>query len=870
MDLATTHLTADLDGLASMVALALLEAPMEIGLPGAMDPVSHAFWTDHAAELPPLIAPRDLASRLEREPLGRLRVGDTADAARIGFIGARAAGFESVLCWDNHPPQPGDLPRAPMAPCGAATSALVLELARRGRTPTPTEAALFLLGIHVDTGHFTFPNTTPIDHEAAARCLAWGAEADLPRRYLPKGFTASQLALLEQMAASVRHRLIGGRDVALLELELSAFEPDLSSLLEQLREAERWPTAFLLVAHGARVTVIGRSDGGVDVGAVTRTLGGGGHPEAASAVLQGVSLPDAAASLGEALQDHLERRRSALEVAVRKVVHVPALASVQQTAEILHQYRINSVPLSDGEGDELRLVGLVSRQEVDAAMHHKMGDRPVLEISAGPPAWIDAGASLAEARRLIMEDGRRLVAVGEPPGPALGVLTRGTLFRAWESDDLARGGPDGPPSPDRIVHQMRRGLGRLHGQIEQVGQVAAELSLPAYLVGGCVRDLLLGRPAKDVDIVIEGDATRVAAALVRRFGGRVVKHDAFNTARWETDQHALDLASARVEWYEAPAALPRVLHAEIRRDLYRRDFTVNAMAISISPESRGALLDPFGGLRDLRQGLLRVLHGLSFHDDPTRALRAARFAARFDFKLAPQTLGLLRSARRSGVLDALGRERLGAELDRILSELEVVQALRLVREWDLLALVHPRLTGAAPFLDRIASVAAATQRMRGLNPAAPPIRQADPLWMVISEAIPADERAALARLVPGDRGATRRWLEGPERVTRQLAAVWRVSAPSAAARALAPLDLVERTYALGSARSAAAEDWLLWWERTGQHTRTSVNGEALLATGARPGPALGDALRAAQDAAWDGLDAEGQLAAARAVLDERA
>ena len=503
---------------------------------------------------------------------------------------------------------------------------------------------------------------------------------------------------------------------------------------------------------------------------------------------------------------------------------------------------------------------------MDAALHDKMGERPVLEISAGPPAWIDAHASLAEARRRVMEDGRRLVAVGEPHGPPLGVLTRGTLFRAWENDDLARAGPGSPPPPDRIAHQLRAGLGRLAGLVDQVGQVADALSMPAYLVGGCVRDLLLGRPAKDVDIVVEGDAPSLAQALVRRFGGRSVVHSAFGTAHWETEQATIDLASARVEWYEAPAALPRVHHAEIRRDLYRRDFTVNAMAISLSAESRGALLDPFGGFRDLRQGVLRVLHGLSFHDDPTRALRAARFAARFDFKLAPQTLGLLRAARRGGVLDALGKERLGAELDRILSELEVVQALRLLREWELLDLLHPRLNGAAPFLDRIASVAAATQRMSGLNPEAPPIRQADALWMVLAEEVPVEARGALARLVPGDRSATRRWLTGPEHVARQLAATWRAQTPSAAARALEGLDAVELTHALGSARSPRAEEWLLWWAHTGQHVRTAVHGATLLATGAKPGPAMGRALRAAQDAAWDGLDADAQLERARQVL----
>lgn len=866
MDLVTTHLTADLDGIASLVALWLLEAPIEAALPGAMDPTSHRFWSENAGALPPLVPLRDLQRRLASEPLGRLCVGDTADPARLGVIGDYAARFERARCWDNHPVQPGDLPREPMPEAGACTSALVLALAARGIQPTEVQASLFLLGIHVDTGHFTYPGTTRLDHQAAALCLGWGAPADLPRRYLPKGYTARQLELLERMARDVVMLPAGGRDIPLLSLETEDYEPDLSVLLEQLREAEGWPSAFLLVSQGGRVAVIGRSDGGLDAGASLRALRGGGHPEAASAILHGVTLLDARTLLKEALLDQLERRRKAGDLAVRRVVHVPAMASVVELADTLYQARVNAVPLSEGEGESLHLVGLVSRQEVDAALRHQLGARPALEISAGPPTWVSPDASLAEARQRILTDGRRLVAVGTPPGPPIGVLTRGTLFRAWEAEELSRPDTSAPIASSKLRDQLRHGLGSAWPTLERLGELAAELGLTAWLVGGCVRDLLLGRPAKDIDVVVEGDAPLLARAAATRFGGRAVAHEAFGTARWDAEQLSVDLASARVEWYEAPAALPRVLHAELRRDLYRRDFTINAMAVSLLPEDRGALIDPFGGARDLRQGLLRVLHGLSFHDDPTRAFRAARFAARFDFRLAPQTAGLLSAARRSGVLDALGRERLGAELDRILDELEVAQALRLLRDWELLSLIHPRFASGPPFLDRIAAVSAALQRLRGLRGGPLPVRQADALWLVLAEAVPAEDRPGLARLVPGDRHAIRRWTEGPERVSHALSQVWGARGPADAARALEGLDLAERVTALGVSPGPRNESWLLWWEREGHAIRTSVTGRTLMERGASQGPLLGSALRAAQDAAWNGAGEAEQLEAALAIL----
>src|SRR5690606_18838350 len=188
MDLATTHLAADLDGLASLVALHLLEGPFELVLPGSIEPTSRAFWRERGEELPPLLPLPKVRRRLESEPLARFYVVDTADPSRIGELARHLPRAEEVLAWDNHPEGEGDLPRVPLPPVGACVSALVLRLAEAGKRPRPVEAGLFLLGIHMDTGHFTFAGTTPLDHRAAQLCLEWGAPMEWVARYLPKGF----------------------------------------------------------------------------------------------------------------------------------------------------------------------------------------------------------------------------------------------------------------------------------------------------------------------------------------------------------------------------------------------------------------------------------------------------------------------------------------------------------------------------------------------------------------------------------------------------------------------------------------------------------------------------------------------------------
>ncbi|MBI4347164.1 MAG: CCA tRNA nucleotidyltransferase [Elusimicrobia bacterium] len=219
---------------------------------------------------------------------------------------------------------------------------------------------------------------------------------------------------------------------------------------------------------------------------------------------------------------------------------------------------------------------------------------------------------------------------------------------------------------------------------------SARLRTPAFAVGGCVRDWLLGLPTKDLDVVLESDPGPLAQSLASRVGGRVESFDRFGTLRLLGPRGLrVDFARARAESYEAPAALPVVRPALLRDDLVRRDFSVNAMAAPLERAGLGPLLDPWGGRDDLRRGVLRVLHGASFRDDPTRLYRAARFAARFGFRLDPETERLRREASAGPGL--LSRERLRGELWRFLEEADPEPALRMARAWRLDVFWHPRL-----------------------------------------------------------------------------------------------------------------------------------------------------------------------------------
>lgn len=866
MHLATTHLGADLDGVASLVALSLLEPGIELVVPGSMEETTRRFWKEQQRGLPKIHTLSQLRAALKKGPIERLLVVDTASPDRIGELAKLVDQAGAVLAFDTHPPADDDLPRAPMPEVAACISALVLRLAEEALHPAPEQAGLFLLGIHQDTGHFTYSGTRPLDHRAAALCHGWGAPLDWVARYIPKGFTKHQLGLLEAMAKSVDFVDGGGLDVAVLSLDQGEYEPDLSALVEQLRAAEEWPAALLLAGSGERISVIGRSDGALDLASLLSPFGGGGHPQAASATLRGLSLQEARAIVRGALEEALGGRRSVGDVAVHPFVDAPERSTIREAGELIHQRRIDTLPLFRGRGKKKAYTALVTRRETDAALALGLGERPVSEIAALSPEWLAPSAPLADARSALIAGPRRLLLVGEPPA-AEGIVTRGVVFRAFEESSPDRAGIR--MRPKEVSRRLRAALGERWAAVRALGALAGERGTSLHLVGGAVRDLFLERPIHDIDLIVGHDAPGFAKEAAEALGGEVKIHGAFGTASWTgPDGTSVDLASARYEHYEKLAALPQVaLEAGLRQDLFRRDFTINAMAISVDPQGLGTLHDPYGGLEDLREGLLRVLHGLSFHDDPTRGFRAARFAARFDFRLAPETFGLLRAAQRAGAFERLGQERLGAELDRLLEEPAVVQAFRLLREWGLTQVIHPRFSASARFLEQLGRGRDACARLEGLSGGRAPA-QAEVLWLAVASAIPAEDRRGLERLVVGGARQRRRFREGPEKVREIVTRLGRTRRGSWVARMLEPLDAAELGWALALSLGGGgrAQGWVEWWLREGRAITPVVDGDRLIEMGFRQGPKLGRALEAARDAAWDGDPPGAQIEAARRIL----
>jgi tRNA nucleotidyltransferase (CCA-adding enzyme) len=383
------------------------------------------------------------------------------------------------------------------------------------------------------------------------------------------------------------------------------------------------------------------------------------------------------------------RRSRAIDVMRSPVDTVSAQVRVSTAQKRMRQLHVGCLPVLDGN----RVVGVVTRWDVDKAMEHRLGSQPVASFMSTPAITVQPGTSFSRMRQLMVDNGIGYLPVMGTKG-LLGMVSRSDLLRAWPA------GRDGQPKEkssviraDNLADLMRErfapGIRRV---LRQIGRLGERLGVNVFLVGGSVRDLLLNAPDVDLDIVVTGDGIVFARKFVAKYGGRVVCYRRFATALMALpDGLKIDVVSARSERYKGPGILPSIEAGALLHDLYRRDFTINSMAIQLSGRHYGRLVDPYGGRRDLRRKTVKVMHNLSFVEDPTRMIRAVRFEGRYGFRMDQRTLHLLTNAARAHMLDIISGQRLREEILMLLREKRPLPAIRRLDRLEILRSLSPKL-----------------------------------------------------------------------------------------------------------------------------------------------------------------------------------
>ena len=693
MQIVVGHANPDFDAYASTVAATKLFGGAKGVFLGSQNANVRAFHNLHE-EFFEFV---DLKG-LDFAAVNRVVMVDTRDPDRVGEMGAvvRRKGVEVVI-YDHHPRQQGDFEGADdrSVEVGATTSILATELRQRGVEITPLEASVMLLGIHEDTGSLTYPSTTSYDAEAAAWLMACGADLDVVNQFLARTLDPGQRALLGQLTASLEVWDVNGQQIAVGVATSDEYVDSAGVLSHYVVEDLGYRVALAIVRMPERTQVVARSRlSEVDVGAAMARLGGGGHHQAASAGFRDATLPEVLAQVRAALEAEVSAPRRAADVMSREVRLLGPESTMVEAGELMARWGHGGVPIAD----QGKLVGLVTRKDVDKALRHGLGHAPVTGFMTRDVLTVESSVGVAELEALMAGRGiGRLPVVDD--GRILGIVTRKDVLRAEHGDGYLVAGLQGvhPAAQSRFADSVGTLLPtQVAETLGALGRLADERGERAHAVGGFVRDMLLGRANLDVDVVVEGDGVAFAQEYAERHGVPVKIHRRFGTAVLVLSKaFHVDVTSARSEYYVKPGALPTVERSSLRQDLFRRDFTINAMAACLEPSCFGAIADPFGGLRDLESGIVRVLHGLSFIDDPTRILRAVRFEERYGFAMDPGTESQARRAVELDMLAEVSGARLREELLGMLAEKTPASALERLNRLGALGALLPEGASAS-------------------------------------------------------------------------------------------------------------------------------------------------------------------------------
>lgn len=688
MEIATSHENTDFDGLASILGAVKLYPKAIAVLPQRLNRNLQDFLALYWDGLP-FVHREDM-------PRGRIKLLIVVDTQSIPSLKG-LTGDTEVRIIDHHPLE-REL-EAMMSfhteDVGSTTSLLVEQIVQSQLSVSPVEATLLLLGIYEDTGSLSYPGTKALDARCAAWLLEQGANLEVVNEFLHRPLSEGQQQLYRRLVEAVEFHEFAGQTVVVAAVKASDFLEEISTLAHKLRDLYEPSALFVIVGLEASVQLVARSNSdAIDVAEIARRFGGGGHSKAAAALIRDGVVEHIRERLLQLLAQEVRPSTTVADLMSHGAYTLSPDTLVRDAAEVMRRYGHEGFPVVAESGNVL---GMLTRREIDKALQYEREDAPIGSYMRKGEIVVAPSDSVERLQDVMIQHGVGQVAVVEN-GEIVGIVTRTDLIELWAH-------AHGPSPGSDLAERVREALPEsLLDRVLKASQLAREMGYSLYLVGGFVRDLLLGKAHLDLDIVVEGDAIALARGLSEVAGGRVHSHSRFGTARLIFDDKdesvpSIDFTTARREFYEYSTALPQVERSSIKQDLYRRDFTINTMAISLNEDTFGQLLDFYGGERDLRQGLIRVLHNLSFIEDPIRMLRAVRLEQRLGFRLEEMTEDLISDALEW--LDRVGGERIRQELDAVFQEDEPANPLRRLSELGVLKQISPLLAWETWLEDRV-------------------------------------------------------------------------------------------------------------------------------------------------------------------------
>ncbi|POZ91399.1 hypothetical protein AA81_10430 [Petrotoga halophila DSM 16923] len=689
----TTHKNADFDGFAACVAASLIYEDAIIVLEGEPQQNLKEFLNIYDI---PYEKENDFIKNYQEEiknhNFEKVVIVDTADINRIPeFIKSLIEQGIEVDIYDHHPELKEQNIKGNnySKEVGSATTLVVQKLLESKIVLPDTYETLFLIAIHEDTGNFVFSTTTPLDHQISAELLKGGARIEEVEEFVSLEMTKEQKELFDKLYNNVQELTLEEITIHIAYSEINKFIGGLNVITHKLFETLTPDVLFVVVKMGKSIYIVARSRiEEIDLNKILSLFGGGGHKKAGSAKTKGLRIQEVIDKIKKELKSSFVPVLKAKHIMSSPVRTILSFETVERAHELMFQTGHSGLPvISDN-----KLVGIVTKKDIEKAMKHGLKNAPVKAIMSTNLKVADVETSLNQVRRIMAEaDIGRIPVLKD--GILVGIITRTDLLRATNGVFNFSLSPilEEKYKSQNLKKEMEKILPTsILNLLKLIGLYGNELGLNVYVVGGFVRDLLLAINSKsngtksipyDIDVVVEGDGLLFGKYVAKQLRAKYIEHPKFHTCsifyrNGENKIIRIDIATARTEYYEEAGELPKVELSTIKKDLYRRDFSINAMAIKLNSGSFGILMDFFNCKKDLEEGKIRILYPLSFIEDPTRILRAIRFEQRFGFEIEPNTLTKLEEAVEKGYLEKVTGMRIREELEKILEEPEPMKAVK--------------------------------------------------------------------------------------------------------------------------------------------------------------------------------------------------
>ncbi|WP_457638741.1 CBS domain-containing protein [Persephonella sp.] len=681
---------ADLDALSTAYGITVLYPEAKILLPGA----SSSSFRLALKQFEDVIKPK-MVNKKQLKVVSVLFLPDSNNIGQpLKKLSPHITEKTKIVIYDHHPVReklPENVEKH-IQKTGSATTIVVNLIRKKKIEISQEEATLLALGIYEDTGNFTYSTTTPKDLRAAAFLLSKGADLETVRNILEERIDTYQINVLHQLVENIQYFFLKNRKIIFTTAYTDRYIPDISALLHMVKPLQEVDAFFLFINEKGKTSIIARSKvKDIDVGRILSFLGGGGHPSAASATVKGLTMQEIKNYIELVLLGEAYKSRKIEDFMSREIVTVYRDEPVYSIKEKLDEAPVLFVVNKKGKFE-----GIVLTKVLKESIRHGVENVPVENFIIDSIIVFEPQTTLSEAERVILNSSQEYFPVVEN-GKPVGIINRTYIIKLLHGQ-VFDSEKDIFISRERIKPKFLNYQGKLKkflpehilAELEFIGKLSKKLGFSTFLVGGIVRDMVLGKKNLDIDLIVEGDALKLAQEYAKERNVHCHTFEEFMTAQITLKTgEKIDLATARKETYTHPGAYPKVEKATIKEDLYRRDFTINTLAVELTEGRFGILVDFFNGLKDIKDKVIRILHQLSFIEDPIRILRALRFAGRLGFTLGKPTEKLLKLAVDENMLELAPSGRISLELTYTFNEERVLEILNLMNRYQILHSLIP-------------------------------------------------------------------------------------------------------------------------------------------------------------------------------------